>query len=177
MKCSVCGKEFGSGANCQYCGVDRVTGLGNYYGYNTPAKSSDSGMHSSVGMAHLSATNQHQMSTAGSTICYACGEIIPADSKFCPYCSKELYATCPICGNKYSSQFPACNQCGTNRYKYYEQKRKEQEIQDRLKWEKIMNEMKEKQKLKESTPEGRAELEREKQIMDEYRKKWKGVKL
>jgi len=38
MKCAVCGKEFGSGINCQNCGSDRVTGLGNYNGYSSPSK-------------------------------------------------------------------------------------------------------------------------------------------
>ena len=36
MKCANCGKEFGSGTNCQNCGIDRVSGLANYSGYNSP---------------------------------------------------------------------------------------------------------------------------------------------
>lgn len=39
MKCSNCGKEFGSGTNCQNCGIDRVTGLANYSGYDSHAGS------------------------------------------------------------------------------------------------------------------------------------------
>ena len=33
MRCSKCGKEFGTGTHCQHCGVDRVTGLANYNGF------------------------------------------------------------------------------------------------------------------------------------------------
>ena len=115
MKCAVCGNEFGSGANCQYCGVDRITGLGNYNGYNAPR---DNYMDYRDTPYTEPVKNQFQTANNGSTVCYACGEIIPVDSKFCPYCSRELYVTCPKCGHKYSSQFPACNQCGTNKKKY-----------------------------------------------------------
>ena len=136
MKCSVCGNEFGNGANCQSCGVDRVTGLGNYIGYDTPMNAS---------MDIVSPITQHELeqqtevvaapqnANVGSMVCYACGEIIPADSKFCPYCSRELYVACPKCGNKYSSQFPACNQCGTNREKYLEEEKKVKEKNEKLK--------------------------------------------
>lgn len=117
MKCSRCGNEFGGGANCQYCGVDRVTGLGNYSGYNTPQK--DNYGYDTSGYSGLGTPN--------TTVCYSCGEIIPANSDFCPYCSKELYVTCPKCGSKYSSQFPACNKCGTNRIEYFEKQKHAQE--------------------------------------------------
>jgi hypothetical protein len=136
MKCASCGNEFGNGANCQYCGVDRFTGLGNYRGYHIPSRSLENSTHSDSGMEYQSATNQSQITNVGSTVCFACGEIIPADSKFCPYCSKELYVTCPKCGNKYSSQFPACNQCGTNYINYQEQKRREEEEERKQKEEK-----------------------------------------
>lgn len=112
MKCTICGKEFGAGTHCQHCGVDRVTGLANYNGYNN---SGDSSGHNSSNYGASSNT----------TICFACGEIIPSNSEFCPYCSKQLYETCPKCGNTYSSQFPACNKCGTNREYYYKQQESE----------------------------------------------------
>jgi len=109
MKCSRCGNEFGSGSNCQSCGVDRVTGLANYGGYDGPAGTNgddpDGGFSKTM-------------------VCYACGEIIPANSEYCPYCSKELYVMCPKCGHKYSSQFPACNKCGTNREEFNEGEKK-----------------------------------------------------
>lgn len=121
MKCANCGKEFGSGTNCQNCGIDRVTGLGNYSGYNNPTGSS--GNYSS---------NYGGYTSSKTTVCYSCGEIIPSDSEYCPYCSKELYVTCPKCGHHYSSQFPACNKCGTNRSQYYRKLEVEKEEARRL---------------------------------------------
>jgi RNA polymerase subunit RPABC4/transcription elongation factor Spt4 len=121
MKCANCGKEFGSGTNCQNCGIDRVTGLGNYSGYNNPTDSS--GNYSS---------NYGGYTSSKTTVCYSCGEIIPSDSEYCPYCSKELYVACPKCGHKYSSQFPACNKCGTNRSQYYRKLEAEKEEARRL---------------------------------------------
>ena len=56
--------------------------------------------------------------------CYKCSQVIPANSAFCPWCQTELYVTCPKCSNKYSSQYPACNQCGTNREQYIEEQRR-----------------------------------------------------
>ena len=58
--------------------------------------------------------------------CYKCNQVIPADSKFCPYCQIELYVICPKCGVKYSSQYPICNQCGTNRQEYLKWQREEE---------------------------------------------------
>ena len=85
MKCAVCGKEFGSGINCQYCGVDRVTGLGNYNGYDRPTGNHE--YYNSRGSSRYSSNNGEFASTK-TTICYACSEIIPAESMFCPYCKK-----------------------------------------------------------------------------------------
>ena len=136
MKCASCGNEFGNGANCQYCGVDRVTSLGNYSGYspakNIPQSATYTESHGNTyqGASHVEDKN---------IICYNCGEIIPKDAKFCPYCSTNLYVTCPKCGKEYSSQFPACSECGTNRDEYYKQQ-KEKEEEERLykKWEEII---------------------------------------
>ena len=55
-----------------------------------------------------------QSAQAQMMFCYKCNQVIPANSAFCPWCQTELFVTCPKCGNKYSSQYPACNQCGTN---------------------------------------------------------------
>ena len=182
MKCVVCGKEFGTGNNCQHCGSDKFTGLGNYCGYNAPFVNENT-HDSSVGLERQSLIPRPQSETVGSMICYACGEVIPSDSKFCPYCSKELFVVCPKCGHKYSSQFPACNQCGTNRNKYYEQERQRQiesEIEkirkkqgDSAAIERRAREIEANQKMKASTPEGRAELERERKYIEECRKKWR----
>jgi len=121
MRCSKCGKEFGEGVNCQNCGVDRVTGLGNYSGYNNP-----------TGSNGYNSSNYGGYTSSKTTVCYSCGEIIPSDSEFCPYCSKELYVACPKCGHLYSSQFPACNKCGTNRTQYYRKLEAEKEESRRL---------------------------------------------
>lgn len=119
MRCAVCGKEFGTENNCQHCGSDKFTGLGNYCGYNAPVGNGNTPIQAE-GIDNQSTNYLLQTENVGVIACYACGEIIPADSKFCPYCSKELFVTCPQCGHKYSSQFPACNMCGTNRGKYIE---------------------------------------------------------
>ena len=108
MKCSVCSKEFGTGTHCQHCGVDRVTGLANYSGFDN----------------HSRSTNHHYTDNAGQssnniTACYFCGEIIPSDAEYCPYCRKKLYEECPKCGKTYSSQFDNCPKCGTNKVQYY----------------------------------------------------------
>lgn len=114
MRCTICGKEFGEGANCQNCGTDRVTGLANYRGYDNPTGTKND----------LSGYGGH--TSPPMIVCYACGEIIPVNSEYCPHCRKKLYVTCPKCGYKYSSQYLNCNQCGINRKEYYEQKEKEQ---------------------------------------------------
>lgn len=149
MKCSVCGKEFGGGAYCQNCGVDRVTGLGNYSGYEKPAGSYD-----------YQGTNSSQYNspiggTPNTMVCYACSEIIPADSMFCPYCKKELLVTCPKCGKIYSTQYSVCNKCGTDRHDYYlkqeaqkqearrrEKEREQAELEERKRNEEEANEEK-----------------------------------
>ena len=134
MKCAVCGKEFGSGINCQSCGVDKVTGLANYSGYDN-----------SAGNSHLNSSNTMEYASNRTTACYACGEIIPSDAEYCPYCRKKLYETCPKCGKKYSSQFDNCPRCGTNRHDYYlklEAKKQEERRIERIKEEeaKLRNE-------------------------------------
>lgn len=58
--------------------------------------------------------------------CYKCNNVIPGNSKFCPCCNIELYTICPKCGEKYSSQYSICSQCGTNRVKFWEAQRREQ---------------------------------------------------
>ena len=115
MKCASCGKEFGNGANCQYCGIDRVTGLGNYSGYSPAKNIPQSATYTEF---HGNTYQEPRPVEDKNIICYNCGEVIPKDSKFCPYCSTNLYVTCPKCGKEYSSQFPACSECGTNRDEY-----------------------------------------------------------
>lgn len=121
MKCSICGKEFGSGTNCQNCGVDRVTGLANYSGYDGHTRSSNP-----------ISLEKTEYAANKITACYACGEIIPEGSTFCPYCKKKLLTTCKKCGNTYSTQYSVCNKCGTDRYEYHkEMQAKEKEERKR----------------------------------------------
>ena len=74
--------------------------------------------------------------------------IIPLGSTYCPVCGKKLLVTCPKCGHEYSSQYPVCSKCGTNREEYNERKRREEEERQR------------REKEWEQSPEGKAELER-----------------
>lgn len=63
-------------------------------------------------------------------ICYKCGNDIPSDSEYCPFCGIKLFVTCPKCGHTHSSQYPICNKCGTNRVNYIaeQQRLKEEEL-------------------------------------------------
>lgn len=117
MKCSKCGREFGDGAICQYCGIDRVTGLGNFSGYNSPSGSYE---------PHYSSSNNGGYAS-NTMVCYACSEIIPKNSIYCPACGRQLWVECPNCGSVYSSQYKICSKCGTNRDVYYKQKEAEKQ--------------------------------------------------
>ncbi len=136
MKCANCGKEFGSGTNCQNCGIDRVSGLANYSGYNPSIGSNTNQRHKSQ---QDSFSTNGGYSYSNTMICYACEEIIPANSEYCPHCRKKLFETCPKCGAKYSSQYRVCNKCGTDKAQYHlkleakkqEDRRREREEQDK----------------------------------------------
>ena len=147
MKCSKCGREFGNGANCQNCGVDRVTGLGNYSGYDKPSGSYEPQYSSSNNGGYASNT----------MVCYACSEIIPKNSIYCPACGRQLWVECPNCGATYSSQYKICSKCGTNREVYYKQQ--EADRQRALREE---EERQRKQREWEQSPEGKAELAEQK---------------
>lgn len=79
--------------------------------------------------------------------CYKCNNVIPSNSTFCPYCQIKLFAKCPKCGIKYSSQYPACHKCGTNREEYIETQKRKKEIieaeKERLRQEKLEQEARE----------------------------------
>ena len=149
MKCSKCGREFGGGANCQNCGIDRVTGLGNYSGYDRPSGSYEPNYSSSNNGEYASNT----------MVCYACSEIIPKNSIYCPECGRQLWVECPNCGATYSSQYKICSKCGTNRDVYYKQK--EAEKQRAIREE---EERQRKQRKWEQSPEGKAEFARKEKI-------------
>lgn len=82
--------------------------------------------------------NSSQMQTQPQMMfCYKCNNVIPSNSEYCPCCATKLFVECPKCKAKYSSQYPVCNQCGTNREEmrqreilerqWREQKRKEEQ--------------------------------------------------
>ena len=187
MKCTICGKEFGEGATCQNCGVDRVTGLGNYSGYSAPSTASSNASTPQSVNSHQNVTVEPKIIKVDSIVCYSCGEIIPADSKFCPHCSKELWVNCPSCGKSYSSQYPACHYCGTNRADYYERERKKKE-QERLRELKIKEEerkRKERERIELEnarkrheewlqSPEGQAETKKQQEIRKKKQQEKKG---
>lgn len=120
MKCSRCGNEFGSGTHCQNCGIDRVAGLANYSGYDSHAGSNG-----------YDSSSYGGQTSPKTTVCYACNEIIPIGATYCPVCGKKLLVTCPKCGHEYSSQYPVCSKCGTNREEYNDRKRREEEERQR----------------------------------------------
>jgi predicted RNA-binding Zn-ribbon protein involved in translation (DUF1610 family) len=120
MKCANCGKEFGNGVNCQNCGIDRVAGLANYSGYDSHAGSNS-----------YDSSSYGGQTSPKTTVCYACNEIIPIGATYCPVCGKKLLVTCPKCGHEYSSQYPVCSKCGTNREEYNDRKRREEEERQR----------------------------------------------
>ena len=136
MKCANCGKEFGSGTNCQNCGIDRVSGLANYSGYDGHAgsKSYDSSNYSG---------------NTKTTVCYACSEIIPVGSTFCPVCGKKLLVTCPKCGYEFSSLYPVCSKCGTNRNQYLKEEQEREQRKKAKETEMLIEEQKEEQYRKE----------------------------
>lgn len=103
MKCNHCGQDFGDGLNCKHCGIDRVEGLGSYSGF---CSNSDS-VPFHEGPNVLSNNSK-------TSLCFKCGEIIPANSAFCPYCGTPLFVDCPTCKKKHPSQYPFCPYCGTN---------------------------------------------------------------
>lgn len=126
MLCNHCGKEFGEGITCQFCGTDRVEALGTFGGFHPNSKGSGSMKQGITTPGGISVTNSDKM------LCFCCGEIIPGVAKFCPYCKAEQYVVCPKCGIRYLAQYPSCYECGTEREKYLieqevEKKKREEE--------------------------------------------------
>ena len=89
--------------------------------------------------------------------CYKCSQVIPANSAFCPWCQAELFVSCPKCGSKYSSQYPSCNQCGTNRESYIleQQKLEARRIEEERRKEVKRQQLLEEQRRKEAENEAR----------------------
>ena len=121
MKCNICGKEFGNSVKCEHCGADRVAALGNYSGY-IPSIVPNSVNNTQV-FSESSVCNETK--GTGFSVCYACGEVIPAEAKYCPKCAKKLYETCPKCGKTYSSQYTICQYCCADRIKYIEEQQRD----------------------------------------------------
>ena len=160
MKCSVCGKEFGDGDNCQYCGTDRVSGLGKYDGYAPKNSSTNNDKQVSAPR-----TKKQSANTNGYTLCYKCAEPIPDGSVYCPKCGTKLIVECPKCGHTYSSQYPICNQCGTDRVKYIAEQKRLAEL--RAAEEKRRQEEAERAKAEQAR---RARLAEEARMAEERRK-------
>lgn len=104
--------------------------------------------------------------------CYKCNNVIPSNSTFCPYCQIKLFAKCPKCGIKYSSQYPACHKCGTNREEYIETQKRNKEIieveKERLRQEKLEQEAREKAQ-KEAYLKENAEIMETEEYKNTYR--------
>lgn len=162
MKCNICGKEFGNSVKCEHCGADRVSALGNYSGYTPPAASNS--VNNTQVFSEPSVCNETK--GTGFSVCYACGEVIPADAKYCPKCAKKLYEICPKCGKTYSSQYTICQYCGTDRVKYIEEQQRiekqKREEQERLKRIRAMEAQREaQQRAAQEAEERRLQLKQE----------------
>ena len=164
MRCSVCGIEFGEGANCQNCGVDRVTGLGSYIGYDVPKINHSE---TSLTVKHPKLPEQIDVPEkepikVETMICYNCSEIIPDNSKFCPKCGRKLFTTCPKCGNIFSSEYPICNQCGTDIKKYLENLAKQRKrIKEKRKAEEERRRKEEEERKRKEEEERKRKIEQE----------------
>ena len=173
MQCNKCGKEFGEGVICQHCGVDRVTGLAGYHGYETPS-GNGSILPSSENANGITTpsrpTYASQVVEEKTMFCYACNEVIPADSDFCPVCGQKLFIVCPNCGSKYSSKFEICNKCGTNRVQFEQQRLERERI---AKEERIRKEKEQKIREEKKREEERRIAEEKRQREEEERRKKK----
>lgn len=94
--------------------------------------------------------------------CYNCNNVIPGNSTFCPYCQIKLFTECPKCGASYSSQYPSCSQCGTNRQEYFAQQQIERERKEAIEREqRRRREIEERKRVEEEYQRKKAEEERE----------------
>jgi len=110
----------------------------------------------------MTATQMH--SQPQMMFCYKCNNVIPSNSKYCPYCNVELFVECPKCGVKHSSQYPVCNQCGTNRQEYIALQRREEERKAAIEREKRrQREVEERKRLEEEYQRRKAEEEKERE--------------
>lgn len=92
--------------------------------------------------------------------CYNCNQVIPANSTFCPWCQINLFVTCPKCDNRYSSQYPSCNQCGTNLKVYMQE-------QERLRKQRLEKQRQEEKRRKKEYQEERERKAKRLQKADE----------
>ena len=150
MKCNHCGKEFGDGLNCQYCGIDRVEGLGSLIGF-------DPG--SGVGPKKKNGGSVEDKFI----LCYNCEQVIPSDSEYCPYCQKAQYVICPKCGFRYLAQYPSCYKCGTNREQYFSDQKAQEEKERMLRAEQARKEA-EQRRRREEQERREAEIRRQQEI-------------
>jgi hypothetical protein len=102
------------------------------------------------------------MSQPQMMFCYKCNNVLPSGSKYCPFCQTELYVSCPKCEVKYSSQYPNCSQCGTNRQKFIQMEKKEQERKAAIEQQKRLDRVRDEEKKRQ---EKEAYISKNKEIM------------
>lgn len=164
MKCPSCGNEFGNGANCQSCGMDKVTAFAKYDGYSPVGNNTS---RQPVAARGGVSDNNSTITQSSMTVCPYCGEIIPVGSKFCPICAKSLLQQCPVCNQWYSTQYKVCPECGTNRANY---------LKAQAASEKIRKEEEEGEKLLTFTGQILEEVERQRSLEEKTESKGK-IKL
>ncbi len=125
MRCNHCGKDFGDGLKCQHCGIDRVEGLGSFNGFDPDTQGGSPLSPGSTTPGGISVVDPKNM------LCFSCGEVIPGDAEYCPYCKVSQYVICPKCGFRYLSKYPNCYKCGTNKDDYLRQKEAEEKEREK----------------------------------------------
>lgn len=127
MICKNCNKEFGNGAYCQYCNIDRISAgadISNFPGELTPINTPNQPANTPnqrINTPHVDSYIQ----------CPNCAEIISENSNFCPHCGKNPYQQCPNCKHQHSATNKYCPVCGKNPEDYYKQKEEERKRKEK----------------------------------------------
>lgn len=141
MKCALCGKEFGSGVNCQNCGADRVTGLANYSGYSIPTNKSVVTHNKTIqayknGLAkkdplpkninHPDEFVQKSAKTKESVEKTNTNDIVAVQEKYivCYACGEAIPSNskyCPMCGRELYLTCPKCGNTYSSQYLFCSQ--------------------------------------------------------
>lgn len=164
MRCNVCGREFGRGETCSFCGTDKVVGLGNYTGYdvNNVSIRKATQQHynpntpQSIGAQRVVDISNSSTPEVGLVLCYKCKEVVPIKSDFCPSCGIKLNQECPKCGNVFSSQYAFCNRCGVHIEEYIAEQKRQAELKaeaERIRQQKELEERKQKEAIRKRQEE------------------------